>query len=148
MEIQLMANVLKVSEAASLALHSTLLLAAHEEESLSTKAMAEVLHVSENHLSKVLQRLAKAGLVQSARGPGGGFKLAKPATRLSLLDVYETVEGRLTTQECLLGKRVCRGNGCIFGGFLESVSRQIRDYLGKTKLSDVTYLIKEKGCHA
>jgi Rrf2 family protein len=143
-----MANILKISEAASLALHSALFLAANESLSLSTKRIAETLHVSEAHLSKVLQRLSRHGLVKSTRGPKGGFTLAKPGKDISLLDVYEAIEGRITAEECLLGQRVCWGNGCIFGGFLESVSEQVREYLGKTRLSDVTHLLEGKECDA
>ena len=57
-----MPNVLKVSEAASLALHTTVLLAANSGELLSTREIASTLKMSAAHLSKVLQRLARHGL--------------------------------------------------------------------------------------
>ena len=136
-----MGTVLKISEAASLALHSMLLLAANGSLSLSVRKIAGTLHVSEAHLSKVLQRLAKQGLVQSTRGPRGGFVLRKRGSEISLLEIYEAIEGEITTEECVLGKRICNGSGCIFGGFLETVSEQMRDYLGRTRLSDMTHLI-------
>ena len=72
-----MANLLKVSEAASLALHSMVLIAEKSPKLISARAMAERLNVSEAHLSKVLQRLGRDGLVRSIRGPGGGFTLLK-----------------------------------------------------------------------
>jgi len=143
-----MGGLLRVSEAASLALHSMALLAGSSEGPVSTHEMAERLGVSEAHLSKVLQRLAKAGLVRSTRGPGGGFRLTKRSSRISLLEIYEAIEGRLTSSECLLGRKVCGGGGCIFGDVLRSVSRQIREYLSRTRLSQFSDLCVGKTTHA
>jgi DNA-binding IscR family transcriptional regulator len=64
-----MSNILKISEAASLALHTTVILAANPNRLVSTKKLASQLHASEAHLSKVLQRLEKADIVNSTRGP-------------------------------------------------------------------------------
>ena len=133
-----MSSMLKISEAASLALHSTVLLAANPDEMLPTREIASRLHVSEAHLSKVLQRLSRAGLVRSVRGPKGGFRLAKPADEIVLLHVYEAVEGVLAPNKCLFEAPICDGDECILGGLLEIVDRQVRDHLAKTKLSELT----------
>ncbi len=133
-----MSNLLRISEAASLALHATVLLAANENRILSTKEMACRLHASEGHLSKVLQRLGKVVLVDGTRGPKGGFRLAKAASDISLLEVHEAIEGPLTDTVCLLGQPVCQGDECILGGLLEMVNRRVREYLGGTTLADLT----------
>lgn len=143
-----MAGVLNISEATSLAVHAMAFLAGNNEKPWSTREISETLGVSEAHLSKVLQRLTKAGLLQSVRGPRGGFRLAKPAGRIPLLRVYETIEGRLIQQDCLLGAKVCSGNGCVFGGFVDSVSRQFRNYLSNTNLSELAHLCRRNGSHA
>lgn len=143
-----MSSVLKISEAASLAMHAAALLAANPERPYSTREMAEMLLVSEAHLSKVLQQMARAGLVRSARGPGGGFRLGRPSSRIRLLEIYELIEGRLTRTDCLLATKACSGGGCIFGGFLESVNRQFRDYLAKTPLSKLAHLLSREEVHA
>ena len=129
---------MRISDAASLALHAAVLLAARPAETVSTREMAEVLPVSEAHLAKVMQRLAKAGLVQSTRGPGGGFRLGRSAESITLLEVYEAVEGRLESSECLLSSRVCEPGQCILGGLLEDVNRRVREYLSATRLSQLT----------
>lgn len=131
-----MAHLIHTSEAASLALHGALLLAAPGERRWTVKELAKAVAASEAHFYKVIQRLAQQGLVHSTRGPGGGVELAKPPERISFLEVYEAVEGPLMSEGCLLGRPLCPVPGCCFGGLLESVSAQIRDYLARTTLAD------------
>ena len=133
-----MANVLKVSEAASLALHTMVLLAASSDRLWSTHDIAGTLDASEAHLSKVLQRLARMDLVKSVRGPKGGFSLVRSPEKTSLLDVYESIEGPLAKTDCLLGHRLCDGTTCILGTLLKNTNREVKEYLSKTKLSGVT----------
>ncbi len=135
-----MSHLMKVSEAASLALHSMAYLAGNQDRKVSARTMAERLGVSEAHLSKVLQRLAQAGLVKSSRGPKGGFTLKIPASEITLLDIFETIEGRLEATECLLGVPICDGQNCILGGLLKKVDNQAKEYLGRTRLNEFTEL--------
>jgi Rrf2 family protein len=128
-----MSGVVKFSEAASLALHTMGLLAAGPEPARTTHEMAERLDVSENHLAKVLQRLGKAGLVASARGPSGGFHLLRPPGEVTLLEVYEAIEGPLGVSACLFAAARCNGE-CILGGLLADVGEQIRSRLAATRL--------------
>ena len=113
-----MSSILKISEAAALALHSMVFLAANPDKPVPTKEVASELHISEAHLSKVFQRLAKAGLVKSTRGPKGGFVLAKPREEVSLLDVYESIDGKFTPSTCLFDTPIYSGENCILGGLL------------------------------
>lgn len=132
-----MSTALNISEAASLGLHAMALLAAKEEHHLSAGEMAKHLKASEAHLAKVLQRLAHMGLVHSVRGPHGGFWLARRAEEISLLEIYEAIEGPLCGDTCLLESPVCYGTSCILGGLIETVNRQVREYLSGTKLSEL-----------
>ncbi len=132
-----MSSMLKISEAAVLALHGMAFLAEDPDKLSSTKEIATKLRVSEAHLSKVLQRLTKAGLVKSMRGPKGGFMLARTSSEISLLEVYESIEGKLVSSECLFGDPVYNTDECILGGLLGSIDRQVRDYLTGTKLSEL-----------
>lgn len=138
-----MANIIRVSEAATIALHTMVLLAKEAGRPLSTGEIADTFNVSEAHLSKVLQRLAHAGLVKSIRGPKGGFLLAKPYKKISLLNVYETIDGHLSYSDCLLGKRVCSGKNCIMGDLLKNLNREAMNYLKNTNLSDLISVYKE-----
>lgn len=130
-----MKQILSITEAGVIGLHAMALLAFKEGQWRSVRKMAEVLKVSPHHLSKVLQGLRRRGLIKSVRGPQGGYYLAKPSNRISLLDIYQATEGNLSAHECLLGKYVCAGTKCIFGDYFGGINDQFRAYLAKTKLS-------------
>jgi Rrf2 family protein len=135
-----MAGALKMSEATTLALHTMVYLAGSPDHPASAREVAEHFQASEAHLAKVLQRLGKAGLVHSTRGPHGGFTLAKDPSGVTLLDVYEAIEGRLEVTGCLFDPPICGGGTCILGGLALSVNKQVRDHLAGTRLSDLTYI--------
>ncbi|MCX7805162.1 MAG: Rrf2 family transcriptional regulator [Planctomycetota bacterium] len=133
-----MGDILKISEAAALALHAMTMLAEQGEgRHLSTKEMAAKLKASAAHLAKVLQRLEKAELVASIRGPKGGFVLGKDASEIRLLDIYEAIEGRISPTRCLFGEPVCSRSGCILGETIKSASEAIIARMADTRLSDV-----------
>jgi len=94
-----------------------------------------VIHVSEHHLSKVLQRLTKAGLVRGVRGPHGGFSLARKANQISLMEVYEAIDGPPALDDCLMHRRICGAKQCILRGTIHAANEQVRRYLTRTKLS-------------
>ena len=133
-----MSEILRFSDAASLAFHAMAYLARTADERQTVGHIAGLLHCSEAHLSKVMQRLHRAGLVLSTRGPKGGYRLERPADAITLLNVYEVVEGPLDEAECLLETPVCQGGACILGDLLVRVNRQINDYLSQTTLSDLS----------
>ena len=132
-----MANVLRISDAASLALHTTVLLAARQPQLLSTPTIAEALHASKAHLAKVLQRLRRAQLVESVRGPTGGFRLSRPADTITLAEVYEAIEGPVSFSKCLLATPICGGENCILGDMVPTLNARVREYLSETTVADV-----------
>ncbi|HPJ25730.1 MAG TPA: Rrf2 family transcriptional regulator [Synergistaceae bacterium] len=121
------------SEAASLGLHGMALLACREER-VSIKEMAEILEVSEAHLAKVFQRLVKSGLVISHRGPGGGFDLAFSPEEISLMDIYEALEGPLEMETCLLHRSECPFGKCFLGKPLREIEALLISFFRETKL--------------
>ncbi len=92
---------------------------------------------SQAHLSKVLQRMKGAGLVDSGRGPTGGFCLAQPPSNVTLLDVYCAVEGNLTLSSCLLPRPMCDGESCILGNVMGTVNQELRNRLEHTTLAQL-----------
>ena len=129
---------LKISEAASLALHTMVFLAANSTRLVANKEIASILKVSPAHLSKVLQRLAKMGLVNSIRGPKGGFRLGKIQSSITLLEVYEAIEGPLLSCSCLMNEKVCTKQLCILDSLLEDVNKQVKEYFHCTTLDQLT----------
>src|SRR5690606_41183143 len=59
---------------------------------LSTKALAELHGVPKEYLSKALQAVSQAGLVETTLGPSGGYRLARAPADISFLDIVEAVE--------------------------------------------------------
>ncbi len=112
------------------------LFAQDEEKKFSTKEIAATLQRSENHLSKVLQRLTRAGFILSIRGPQGGFRLRDGWAETAFLDIYEAIEGPVDPNPCIADMPVCTRAKCILGGLTDSVNRQFVSYMSKTKLKD------------
>ncbi|MHC1761518.1 MAG: Rrf2 family transcriptional regulator [Negativicutes bacterium] len=139
-----MASIIQISEAASLALHSMVMLAASPERSLTVKEMTARTGVSEAHLSKVMQRLAKASLVKSTRGPKGGFLLGDRGLSTALLAIFESIEGPIDAGGCLLPNKECPFRECLFGGLLGRMTSEFKEYMKNKTLGDMISCQKEE----
>ena len=132
-----MADVCQLTDAAALGIHTMMYLAEQPDERSTTARIAERFRFSPHHLAKVHQRLAKAGLLLPVRGPGGGVTLRKPPEEITLLDVYEAIEGPMPVCECVFGMPVCGRSRCLFGGLLKDVNERIQKYFQETTLADL-----------
>jgi len=131
-----MSRLVHISEAASLAIHSLALIASSKVR-LNAKKIAELLHVSQNHLAKILQILAKNEYIDSNRGPGGGFILKKNADEVSMLEVYQLIEGNVDCRFCGITENLCPFINCIFGGKPDKLTNEFVEYLTTTKISEL-----------
>lgn len=133
-----MTSLLKISEAATLALHAMTYLAQKPGELVGAKELAAAMDASAAHIQKVMQRLNKEGFVAASRGPKGGFTLIKDPAEITLMDIFSVIEGRTDSNDCLFKKRACahcHNEGyCIFGDFFKSMNRKFTDYLNNTRL--------------
>ena len=92
---------MKLSQGVEWALHCAVVLAqAPEGVSLSRRQLARRYDLPEAYLGKHLQAMAKAGLLHATSGPRGGFRLARPAEAISVLDVVEAIEGSAPPFSC------------------------------------------------
>lgn len=132
-----MADILKISDATALALHSMVHLAMDPDGQSTTAEIADLFEVSKHHLAKVHQRLAKADLIRSHRGPAGGVGLGKKPEEITLLQIYEVMEGSMLCKPCLFGKDRCPRVDCVLGVLLPGLARQVRDYFEKTTLAQL-----------
>jgi Rrf2 family protein len=135
-----MASLVKISEAASLAIHTMALLARERDEHFTNEMIARRLGAPEHHLAKVMQRLAKAGLVESLRGPAGGFRLGVSPKDVGLLEIYEAVEGPMSDAgaACPLGRPACKKKTCMLGTLMCRLHRQALNYLAKTTVEQLS----------
>jgi Rrf2 family protein len=132
------ANLINISEAASLALHAAAVLAGCDDAPMPTSEIASELRVSEAHLAKVLQRLSRAGLVKGTRGPGGGFRLTRDPSRTTLLSIYEAVEGPVEVRRCLFDRPVCGRKRCPLGSIVRDAGEVIAKGLEETTLDEIS----------
>ncbi len=122
-----MAKIVHLSEAASLAIHSMVLIAKSENH-INVNVLAQEMGASRNHLAKVLQQLVKQNYLRSVRGPSGGFVLNVKPSDVTLLDIYEAIEGRIETPSCPLDRQICPFDKCLMGGMVNSVTSQFKEY--------------------
>ncbi len=83
---------MRLQRSTRLALYSVLEFAAAPELQISAVQIADKYRISPHHLAKVLRDLGRAGLVESVRGVGGGYRFSGNAKRLTLMDVIELFE--------------------------------------------------------
>ncbi|UDQ97175.1 Rrf2 family transcriptional regulator [Lentisphaerota bacterium WC36G] len=132
-----MSTFVKISEGVSLAMHSMLLMALNENGILTTKDIAKKLDASATHLAKVIQRLNNANLVESTRGPKGGSRLARPKEDITLLEIFEAIEGKYYSPKCLLNETLCEEKCCLMGELIGKTNEQIAYELATRTLADV-----------
>lgn len=127
-----MSKIFNVSEAASIAMHGVVLIAKAEEK-LNVVRISELLNSSKHHVAKVMQRLVKVGMLKSNRGPSGGFSLNKDPQDVSLLMIYEAIEGKIDIEDCPMGYEECPFNKCLMDSIVNDMMLNFKNYLkGRT----------------
>ena len=71
------------------------------------------------------------------RGPTGGFTLGPRAAEMTLLDLYEMIDGPLGEHTCLMGYLSCPLGGCVLGNAVGSINDHVRNTLGKQRIADL-----------
>lgn len=132
-----MSHIVNISEAASIGIHVIVLIARSKSTNMNVKNLSEVTGASKNHIAKVMQRMVKYNFVKSTRGPSGGFVLNKPAEEISLLNIYEALEGEMAITICPFEHQICPFDQCMFGGVVHKVTNELRDYFTNKKVSDL-----------
>lgn len=133
-----MARFFNISEAASIGIHSMVLIAKSDKR-LNVTNISEIMDFSRHHVAKVMQRLAKGGMVKSTRGPSGGFVIDMDPADISLLDIYEAIEGKIIITECPLGYKKCPFNKCLLDDMANQMTKTFVDYL---KAHTLEYYLK------
>jgi Rrf2 family protein len=128
-----MAKIFSMSEAASIAIHSMVLIA-RSASGMNAVKIADFTGFSKNHISKVAQRLVKDDLLRSVRGPSGGFTLKKLPAEVTLLDIYQSIEGPLEITECPLANEVCNFDQCVMGNVVNKMTLEFKKFLQEQTL--------------
>lgn len=112
---------------------------------VQAREIAEALSIPYHFLSKILQDLARKGVLVSTKGPGGGFRLVRPPEETSLYDVISVVEGPLSDTECMLGLDRCSDEArCPMHDFWKSYRSTFRSKMESISLVDVVRAAEKK----
>jgi len=141
-----MHGLLGIGDMAAMALHAMGLVAVAENDApLSASRVAEHLQASLHTARIVMRRLGQVGLVNTVHGRQGGFRLGRPAAKISLWDVVEVFEPRPHHHACLFAKPVCaKGTACPFAPLASDQQHRIEKYLRGTSLNEIAAILADK----
>jgi Rrf2 family iron-sulfur cluster assembly transcriptional regulator len=111
----------------------------HHGSPVSISQLAEEEQISSVFLEQIFFKLRKAGIVNSVRGPGGGFQFAKIPEELTLLEILEAAGEELDVTDCDKHAKVCEKTGvrCAGHAVWEDITRMLNEYFKKTTLAMV-----------
>jgi Rrf2 family protein len=129
---------MKLSRASSYALHAVAYMAAQKtyDVPLPSHKIAEARGIPERFLLKVLKPLVSARVLRSVKGPNGGYRLAKGAGDITLLEILEAVDGPIRGQAPFSEESNGPLNKKLEAICVESADA-LKKYLAKVKLSDL-----------
>ncbi|MCM3742353.1 Rrf2 family transcriptional regulator [Oceanobacillus luteolus] len=124
---------MRYSNATNYALHTIVHLMLQPRESLvGVKELADVQNLSPTYLSKILTKLAKAGLIESTPGAKGGYKISRTKQEISFLDVIHAIEGDTSLFDCTI-----HHEGCLIEKAMKQVEENMKGELDSMLLNDI-----------
>lgn len=120
---------IELSEAAAIAIHAMVFLSRNGTTPQPLKQIAAVTDVSDNHLSKVLQKLVKAGFIESVKGPKGGYVIREEMRSATLMSIYEATDGEWKPRHCLFSSPRRTPCCCAMRPMLDSINKTFYDYM-------------------
>lgn len=119
---------------------------------LATKDLAAFHGIPKEYLSKAMQSLSQASIVETSLGPRGGYRLAKPPNLITFLDIVEAVEGKYSTFVCteIRKNNPCRAaktresKPCAIARVMWEADEAWRDRLRSVRLSDLLEMVKDE----
>jgi Rrf2 family protein len=128
-----------LSQTAEYALRAVLAIARGRGQAIGAAALAKQVGVPPNYLAKTLNVLVRNGVLVGARGRNGGFRLARRASQIPLLDVVTPFDDIRPGRRCLLGRPTCSDqNPCAAHQRWRGVSQRIGDFFAETTVEDVS----------
>ncbi len=131
---------MKLNATSEYAMRAMLDLARRAGEQTTLDEIASRQHIPVTMLPNIVQTLAKAGLVETTRGHGGGVRLGRPAEEINVRTVLQAVQGPLQLHRCDSVKRSCplgAGERCPLRGVWEKTESRMLELWEQTSLSDL-----------
>lgn len=126
-----------ISQTAEYALRAIVWLARDPGTPLGTPRIARATHVPAGYLCRVLQALARAGLVESNPGRSGGFRLMRAPRDISVLDVVNAVDPVQRIVRCPLGLKSHRGHLCPLHRRLDDAAALVQRAYAETTIAEI-----------
>jgi Rrf2 family iron-sulfur cluster assembly transcriptional regulator len=113
-------------------------LALHYDKGAVTLAdIARRQGISLSYLEQLFAKLRRSGLVDSVRGPGGGYNLATDPSKISVAEIVIAINENIDARRCA-GEKNCQGQDvCLTHQLWEDLSKRIHDFLGSITLADL-----------
>ncbi|MDG5813948.1 Rrf2 family transcriptional regulator [Chitinispirillales bacterium ANBcel5] len=127
-------HLIRTTTAFTIGMHAMAMVARNHPRKMSIGKIASLCNVSEAHLAKVVQTLARSGIVKGERGPSGGIVLKKPADSISLLDIWVAIEGGASDEGCPFKIASCTHGLCALGCAFKEHNQQMEEVMRNTKL--------------
>ncbi len=109
------------------------------------KHIAQQEKIPTHFLAKILQQLARKGLLRSSKGPTGGFSLRRKPEEISLMNIVEALDGLSDYEKCASGLAECNDDQpCGMHDSWKLLRSRIIEYLEHTSISDVHTALEEK----
>ncbi len=119
----------------------SLIVISKEDDAVDVDTLSKKLNISKSFLAKILQSLARNGILTSYKGAKGGFKLSKKPENISILEVIEFAEKKAPTVfECSPSQNRCKSNKadvCLIWPFLNRLQMKIDLFLSEISLKDI-----------
>ncbi|MBK7670895.1 MAG: Rrf2 family transcriptional regulator [bacterium] len=126
-----------ISQTTEYALRAVVWLALTPDSQQGTKKISEAIQVPSGYLSKVLQKLTRAGLVTSSPGRSGGFRLARDPADIRVLEVVNAVDPLQRIQSCPLGLASHGSNLCALHRKLDDDLARTEEAFASTTITDL-----------
>ncbi|MDO9574602.1 MAG: Rrf2 family transcriptional regulator [Candidatus Contubernalis sp.] len=118
------------------------LVIAKDQGLIPSRHIAEKCGIPTNFIPQITSVLTKKGWILSSRGPGGGLRIAVVPEELTVLEVMEALDNRLTVKECLFAEKICsQSEVCPLFPLWKNIQQGIQDVVKSTTIAD---LVKDK----
>jgi len=128
-----------ITRATEYAVRAIIFLAQQPKDGIVLKKdICRTQEVTPAFLTKIFQPLIKAGIVNSQRGVGGGFLLAKDPSEVTMLDILEAEEGKLKLNHCLVDADFCQRDAyCSAHEVWHDAQREMAEVLKRYSIADL-----------
>jgi len=129
-----------LSNTSKYALRAVIYVALHSstEKKVGSKEISSELGIPMPFLGKIMQMLTRTGILNSSKGPGGGFTMGRSPLDISLMDIIEIIDGKDSFDQCLIRTSPCsKTSPCSLHDKIGPARRELRSILVSESIADL-----------